>query len=243
MAEWTCRPCRRTAGWRGGLHLPGPGEIHIQCVLMFALFVFLSPLSAHAQSVQKRIHSGLVFENGDTLEQEVWLHGAQPTETVRVQITSQDLTALNVSPTTLTFTPQNYMERQTVTFTGVDDSVLNDPVNGGARGRRVTIDYEATGGNYEGATNNSWVLVADNEPVPYSVHEGATPHVDVVDHGHSRMFAGHPDSGSLRLHRDEHRSIEIDVDRVGFGHCETGNDDVYREQRAGRRTRPAERYA
>ena len=60
----------------------------------------------------------------------------KPTANVTVQVSSADTTVANVSPATLTFTPQNYAERQSVAITGVDDDYYND-ING--RHRKTTV--------------------------------------------------------------------------------------------------------
>ena len=55
-----------------------------------------------------------------------------------------------------------------MTFTGVDDSVLNFP----PQHRRTTITYTASGGNYDGVQHPVTVWALDDEPNRYTVQEG-----------------------------------------------------------------------
>ena len=66
----------------------------------------------------------------------------EPTGNVVVDVASGDTGAATVNPSSLTFTPKNYETAQTVTVTGVDDRVANDPA------RSVTIVHTPSGGGY-----------------------------------------------------------------------------------------------
>ena len=141
------------------------------CVGVFAFFVLagvLRPATAVAQVyIQVDSNAVSVAENGGTYRQPVWLSD-QPTTTVTVQVASADTTVATVSPTMLTFTPSNYSTKQWVTFTGVDDSILNSP----PQHRRTTVTYTASGGNYDGVQNTVTVFANDDEPVLFTVQEG-----------------------------------------------------------------------
>ncbi len=67
---------------------------------------------------------------------------SKPTDDVIVDVVSSDTSAATVSPAVLTFSPAKWMDVQTVTVTGVDDKVDNDPA------RSVTINHLPTGGGY-----------------------------------------------------------------------------------------------
>ena len=51
--------------------------------------------------------------------------GAQPASNVVISVTSGDTGEATVSPATLTFTSGNWNSAQTVTVTGVDDSLVD----------------------------------------------------------------------------------------------------------------------
>ncbi len=52
----------------------------------------------------------------------------QPTDTVSINVSSSDLTEATVSPSVLTFTTGNWNTAQTITVTGVDDSIVDGTV-------------------------------------------------------------------------------------------------------------------
>ena len=106
-----------------------------------------------------------VDENGGTYTQQVWLQ-AEPTAVVTISAVSGDPTVVTVHPGTLTFTAANYSTRQEVTYTGVDDSILN-----GAH-RSTTVTYTASGGNYAGVSLQDNVIAHDDEPLRFTVAEG-----------------------------------------------------------------------
>ena len=70
--------------------------------------------------------------------------GAEPTGPVTVTATSDDISVAIVGPTSLTFTPKDWMSRQIVTVTGVDDDVDNP-----GDSRSATITHTASGGGYD----------------------------------------------------------------------------------------------
>ena len=88
----------------------------------------------------------------------------EPTDNVIVDVASDDTSAATVSPASLTFTPKNYETAQTVTVTGVNDRVANDPA------RSVMIIHTPSGGGYGSDEKGKVaVTVADghgDNPVP-----------------------------------------------------------------------------
>ncbi len=94
---------------------------------------------------------------------------AAPSGAVTVTVTSDDTTALSVSPASLTFTTTDFATGKTVTVSGVDDA---DQTN-----EDVTVALASTGGGYNGVTGEATVSVFDDDRVP------ATPTVDSVATG------------------------------------------------------------
>ncbi len=68
--------------------------------------------------------SGNTTEKGDTATFVVKLH-SQPTADVTIDVTSSDTSEGTVSPSVLTFTPDNWNGLHTVTVTGVNDDVVD----------------------------------------------------------------------------------------------------------------------
>ncbi|MDE0360748.1 MAG: hypothetical protein OXI74_06225 [Rhodospirillaceae bacterium] len=84
-----------------------------------------------------------LFESGANQQKTYTVSLAtEPTGNVIVNVASEDTGAATVNPSSLTFTPKNYETGQTVTVTGVDDKVVNDPA------RSVTIVHTPSGGGY-----------------------------------------------------------------------------------------------
>ena len=82
----------------------------------------------------------------------------QPEGDVTVKIAVADPTAATVNPSRLTFTASNWNEEQTVTVTGVDDSIDN-PDNR----RNTAVNHTVTGGGYDDARQALRVEVTDND--------------------------------------------------------------------------------
>ncbi len=81
----------------------------------------------------------------------------QPTATVTVAVASDATSAATVNKTSLSFTTTNWNTEQTVTVTGVDDSIDNDP------DRTATVSHRASGGDYGSMSKDLTVTVTDNE--------------------------------------------------------------------------------
>src|SRR5690606_2656526 len=64
-----------------------------------------------------------------TSDQFVVVLNSEPTSDVTVTLVSSDTTEGTVDPQTLTFTPANWNVAQTVTVSGVDDSLEDDQVD------------------------------------------------------------------------------------------------------------------
>ena len=93
---------------------------------------------------------------GRTAEYKVKL-ASQPTGTVTVAVSSGTTTAATVNKTSLSFTTTNWNTDQTVTVTGVDDSIDNNP------DRTATVGHRASGGDYGSVSKNLTVTVTDDE--------------------------------------------------------------------------------
>ena len=93
---------------------------------------------------------------GRTAEYKVKL-ASQPTGAVTVAVSSGTTTAATVSKTSLSFTTTNWSTDQTVTVTGVDDSIDNNP------DRTATVGHRASGGDYGSVSKDLTVTVTDDE--------------------------------------------------------------------------------
>ena len=130
--------------------------------LLFALVV-AGTFGAEALYAQPTIHvndsSITVNESGthNQSNQGVWLGPTAPTGDVTISLTNDSPTLVTMSPTSLTFTPSNWNTMQTVTFSGVDDDVVNPGT------RIATITFTASGGGYDGVTHPITVTLADDD--------------------------------------------------------------------------------
>ena len=133
-----------------------------------AILVFASPLST-----RDILDTGTLvpLPESDPKKQYVSL-GSQPTGDVTLSLTNDSPTLVTMSPTSLTFTPSNWNTEQTVTYSAMDDAVLNTGT------RRATITFTASGGGYATVTrpNPTLVIVLDDEPrpLPYPLNEGSS---------------------------------------------------------------------
>ena len=82
---------------------------------------------------------------------------SQPTGAVSVAVATADSTAATVLPATVSFTTSNWKTGQTVTVTGVDDTLDNTP------DRATEIGHTASGGDYGSVTGKVPVTVTDDE--------------------------------------------------------------------------------
>ena len=100
-----------------------------------------------------------VAESGGTNTYTVAL-SSLPTHAVSVAVATSDRTAATVNPATLNFSTTNWMNAKTVTVTGVDDDLDNNP------DRSTTINHSASGGDYGAVTGDVAVSVTDDEASP-----------------------------------------------------------------------------
>ena len=108
---------------------------------------------------------GLVFldvpvdvdEDGGTDKYSVKL-ATEPTGTVRVRVTSNTTSAARVSPSSLTFTDEDWDDSQEVTVTGV-----NDDIDNAGDVRELTISHSASGGDYGSVSGSVDVDVDDDD--------------------------------------------------------------------------------
>ena len=98
---------------------------------------------------------------------------SEPTGDVTVTVGSSDQAVATVAPSSLTFTPSNWSVAKTVTVTGVDDEMVNDPL------RTATISHSISGGGYGGVAVPS-VAVTLNDDDTMSKEEEAAKKVDDV---------------------------------------------------------------
>ena len=143
--------------------------------------VLLQPAAAHAQNEHISVDdsSVSVWERSGTYVQKVWLTNGPPTEDVTLTIANSDANVVTVSPTTLTFTPSNWSDKQDVTYTGVDNNRPLDP--SATEYPSVTVTYTATSedDNWNGITHDVTVWSVDDEPYPWrSFREGTSHEVD-----------------------------------------------------------------
>ena len=118
-----------------------------------------NPVAVPAEAVAAVVDEG---GTGQTDSYSVRLN-SEPTDNVVVDVVSGDISGATVSPASLTFTPTNWNKNQTVTVSGVNDSVTND-----GDSRTVTITHTPSGGGYSrGEIIKVTVTVNDQAtPVP-----------------------------------------------------------------------------
>ena len=140
----------------------------------------IQPEVVEELEVSTPTNSSTVTEAGSTSTFTVKLVKA-PSANVTVNVSSGDTSEGSVSPNTLTFTTMNYSTTQTVTVTGVNDSIYD-----GTQSWNVVLDPSSTDTGYNGLDNvNVAMMTTDNESAPkFSIGS-----VSVVE----------PDSGSNNL--------------------------------------------
>ncbi len=89
---------------------------------------------------------------------------SRPTGTVTISLVPDDPSVATVQPSELTFTPEEYVPGgafrgggKTVTVTGVDDNLVNDP------DRTTMITLSASGGGYDSVSTKMQVTVTDDD--------------------------------------------------------------------------------
>ncbi len=109
-----------------------------------------------------------VSEDGTLTDSYQVVLTSEPSANVTIAVTSGDTNIATVDTNTLTFTPGNWNQPQTVTVTGVDDEVSQ------STGRRVSISHVATSGD----TAYNGIEVAS---VSVTVTDGDTPGVIIIE--------------------------------------------------------------
>ena len=126
---------------------------------------------------------------------------SQPTGAVSVSVATADSTAATVLPATVSFTTSNWKTGQTVTVTGVDDTLDNTP------DRTTEIGHTASGGDYASISGKVSVTVTDDESSSSfsirdaSVTEGESGTASLTFTVTLSPGAGHGDDGGVG---DEH---------------------------------------
>ncbi|MCP4851821.1 MAG: hypothetical protein GY900_08825, partial [Actinomycetia bacterium] len=103
-----------------------------------------------------------VSEAGSTLDLSVVLH-AKPTADVTVSMTGHDATEVQPGPA-VTFTPDNWNVAQTVTVTGVDDSVDDGDVTSIA-----SFEASSADSAYDGLTRQVFFITTDDDTAGISL--------------------------------------------------------------------------
>ena len=114
---------------------------------------------------------------GETTSYEVTLT-SEPTANVTMQIEVRGSSKISVSKTTLSFTPDNWSQAQTV-------EVSNSVDTANARNENANIVHTATGGDYREEVAKLRVKVLDAEGSQVRVVGGLARHSAVLDEGHS----------------------------------------------------------
>ncbi|MEW6381078.1 MAG: hypothetical protein AB1611_15920 [bacterium] len=104
-----------------------------------------------------------------------------PTAEVTVNFSGVDATEGSLSATSLTFTPANWDQAQTVTVTGADDSVTDGAV-------AYTITATAAGGDYEGLTATVSVTNNDNETPAITINPTNVTTTEAAGAGNTATF-------------------------------------------------------
>ena len=106
-----------------------------------------------------------LVEDGDPETYTVVLD-SQPTDTVTIEIQFNEDGQLNISPTTLTFTSNDWNTPQTVTVWAEDDGIIDLPKPNG-------FDHEVSGGDYDQIELGSVQVVIEDTTVTYIYVEDA----------------------------------------------------------------------
>ena len=141
-----------------------------------AIFVFGSPLSMRDLL---DVGNSVPLLEDEPKNQFVSL-GSQPTGDVTISLAAQPPTLVTMSPMSLTFTRSNWNTEQTVTYSAMDDAVLNTGDNTVPFPRVAMITFTASGADYDGLARpggiKTCVIVIDDEPqpLPYPLNEGSS---------------------------------------------------------------------
>ncbi len=107
---------------------------------------------------------------------------SEPTAGVTVSLSSGDEDAATVSPATLTFTAANWRSGQTVTVTGVNDDLDNDP------DRTTAISHTARGGDYGSVSGEVAVTVTDDDTRGLYLSPGTAKLTEAAGTDHTKSY-------------------------------------------------------
>ena len=143
----------------------------LACAAGLALLLSAAPQAA-AQSVTIDPTTLTVADDGSKVTYTVVLAGVAPTGNVTITMTrtGANSSAISVSPSSLTFTPGNWLTSRTVTVTGVNDRVVNDPSS-----RDATITHTASGANYAGVTGSNVTVTVTDDDAPTGIRLSVSP--------------------------------------------------------------------
>jgi len=142
-----------------------------------------------------------VNEAGDITDTFTVQLDSQPLTDVKLTVTSGDTAEATVAPTTLTFTPENWDQAQTVTVSGVDDVVLDGPQNSTVT---IAVDAAASDDAFDNlASQTVTVTTTDDDIADFSIveSEGSTT---VSESGTSDPF-------TVQLDRQPLTDVELTV--------------------------------
>ena len=88
--------------------------------------------------------------------------------TITMTRTGANSSAISVSPSSLTFTPGNWLTSRTVTVTGVNNRVVNET-------RTATITHAASGGGYDDVTINDVTVTVTDDDAPTGIRLSVSP--------------------------------------------------------------------
>ena len=150
-------------------------------------------------------------DEGGTGTYTVRLQG-RPTATVTVDVASADATVATVSPATLTFTASNYSAAQTVTVSGLNDSVDNA---GGARSTNITLTPK--GGGYDSVPAvGVAVTVTDDEGLVFSKTAVTVPEAGGTDSYTVRLGTAPTASVTVALTSSNSRAATVSPAALTF---------------------------
>ncbi len=138
-----------------------------------ALHLFLYAVNGATSPAEAQVREILVTDSaisigeGLSYPQEVSLK-TQPTADVIIDVTVVNAQLLTTTPTSLTFTPDNWNVAQRLNITPVDDDIFNGYT------QRTTITLTARQGGYDNVQTVISVTVYDDDPTSLTVTEGTT---------------------------------------------------------------------
>ncbi len=135
-----------------------------------------------------------VEENAGTGTYQIRLN-SQPTSAVTVALGSADSSVATVSPGTLSFSTDNWSSPQTVTVTGVNDSIDNDAGGGSLRTVNITHTVTSSDADYNNFSVSPVEITSNDNDDIGSIRLTVNPSsVDEHDSGSSRSIANNTET-------------------------------------------------